>query len=184
MKKSIIIITLILLTVTIVFGQNKHPVTLNPRSGYVNINELNCGYGLGEIHNDYSKYFYGLTTTHGYQLNIYGLGVNSSLACGIGTGIFLYNGGAELLLPLYGDIRFTMKRKKVSPFVFARGGFLISVKDLNEQTRLFANGGGGVYFGIGDHLAVNFGPGLFIQMGAVSRDAFINLNVGVVFKPM
>jgi hypothetical protein len=184
MKKSIIIIVLILLTVTIVFGQNKRPVTLNPRSGYVNIDELNFGYGLGDINNDYSKNFYGLTTTHGYQLNIYGLGVNSSLACGIGAGIFLYNGGPELLLPLYGDIRFTMKRKKVSPYFFTRGGFLISTKDLNRQTRLFANGGGGVYFRIDDHLSVNLGPGLFIQMGAVSRDAFINLNVGIVFKPL
>jgi hypothetical protein len=183
MKKLLLLISLIVISVATMVGQPyNRPVTVNPRSGYVNINELTCAYGLGITTPDYSKYFYGLTTTHGYQLNLYGLHVNSSLIGGIGTGILFYNGGT--LFPLYADVRYTTNKKRVSPFIFATGGFLISLDDLNYKTRLFVNGGGGVRFKFDDHISIVVGPGLFVQMGnGVFRDAFVNMKVGIVFKP-
>ena len=182
MKKLFIILILVLGSVVAFTQPYKRPVTLNPGSGYVNINELTCGYGLGDTGPDYSKYFYGLTTMHGYQLNLYGLNVNSSLTGGIGAGLWFYNGGA--LFPLYGDVRFTSNRGKVSPFIFASGGFLIGLDNFNAKTRLFVNGGGGVRIKINDHLSIVAAPGFYIQMGAnVTRDAFVNLKAGVSFKP-
>jgi len=182
MKKTVILF-LVCITLRPLTGQTyKRPVTINPSSGYVTVNELNGGYGLGETVIDYSKYYGGFTTTHGYQLNIYGLNVNSSLAAGIGTGIFVYNGGA--LLPFYADGRFTMNRKKVSPYLFARSGLLVSINDLNGQTRLFLQGGPGVRIKINDQFAFCASPSLLVQMGSnVSRDAFLSLNAGLVFKP-
>ena len=182
MRKSIIFFGLSLLTATIVSAQNENPVTLKTKSGYININELSCGYGLGETTPEYSKYFYGLTSLLGYQWNIYLFGINSNLVGGIGAGMLFYNGGP--LFPLYGDLRVTMNKEKVSPFIFARGGFLISVNDLSNKTRVFANVGGGINLKIDDHLVFNIGPGLLIQMiHYVSRDTFIHLNVGVAIIP-
>ena len=115
MKKFKIIFVLIIACTT-VFGQTNHrPVTLNPNSGYININELHYGYGLGGTTRSYSKQFYGLTTMHGYKLNIYGLHINHSLLGGIGTGILFYNGGP--LFPLYLDLRFGWNSKKISPIM-------------------------------------------------------------------
>ena len=97
--KKLLLILAIILNASVVFTQpHKRPVTLNPHSGYASINELTAGYGLGSIGPDYSGYFMGLTTTHGYQLNLYGLRVNSSLSGGIGAGMLFYNGGP--LFPL------------------------------------------------------------------------------------
>jgi hypothetical protein len=119
---------------------------------------------------------------HGYQLNLYGLNVNCNLQGGLGTGVLFYN--KDFLLPLYFDLRFSRNKKKASFFIFGDAGFLISIKDFNEQTRLFVNGGGGVRIKIDNHLAVNFAPGLFIQMGnSVGRDTFVNLKAGISFKP-
>ena len=181
--KKVLLILCITLPGIICWGQvNSRPVTINPRSGYVTVNELTGGYGMGQTTLDYSKYYFGFTTTHGYQLNIYGLHVNSSIVGGIGTGILFYNGGQ--LFPLYGDVRFRLNRGKISPFLFARGGFLVSIKDFNEQTRSFVNGGGGINIKLDERISFSIGPGLLVQMGSnVSRDTFITLNAGIVFKP-
>lgn len=163
-------------------GSKRHSVTLNPNSGYMNINELTYGYGLGSTTLPYSKQFFGLTTMHGYQLNIYGLHINHSLLGGIGTGILFYNGGA--LFPLYLDLRFVWNSKKISPYVFGNSGLILNFEDLNGETKIFINGGGGVLVKIDDSLSASFGTGLLVQMGSnTSRDAFVNLKAGVVFKP-
>lgn len=163
-------------------GSKHHSVTLNPNSGYININELHYGYGFGGTNRPYSKQFYGLTTMHGYQLNIYGLHINHSLLGGIGTGILFYNVGP--LFPLYLDLRFVWNSKKISPFLFGNSGLLLNFEDLNMKTKIFINGGGGVLLKIDDSLSASFGTGLFVQMGNNTfRDAFVNLKMGVVYKP-
>ena len=185
MKKLIILLFLIMV-VTPVFSQywcypKRRPVTLNPNSGYVNINELTSGYGLVVVNVPYSKYFYGLTTMHGYQLNLYGLNVNSTLQGGLATGLLFFDSG--VLFPLYGDIRFTMNRRKLSPFFFANSGLLISVENF-DRSKLFVSGGGGVQFKINDQIAFNIGPGLFLHMGPHSgRNSLVNLKAGVAYKP-
>jgi hypothetical protein len=182
MKKFKIILVITIVGSTM-FGQVYHrPVTLNPNSGYITINEFTYGYGLGTATLNYSKQFYGLTTMHGYQLNLYGLNVNCNLQGGLGTGVLFYN--KDYLFPLYFDLRFSQNKKKASLFILGDAGFLLSIKDFNEQTRLFINGSGGVRVKINNHLIVNIAPGLFLQMGSmVSRDTFINLKAGVSFKP-
>lgn len=182
MKKLIILVIFIYSGAIVLCQPYSRPVTLNPHSGYVTINEINSGYGLGGTNIDYSKYYVGFTTTHGYRLNIYGLNVNTSATAGAGTGIFIYNGGT--LFPVYGDVRLTMNRSNVSPYLFARGGLLVSFVDIHSLTRLFANGGGGIKLRINEQFSLSIGPGLLLQMGNnVSRDALVNLNVGIVYKP-
>jgi hypothetical protein len=182
MKKSIFLLSVVIIS-SVTLGQNKQKaVTFNRYSGYANITEINSGYGLGSTTSPFSKYIVGLTTSHGYRLNIYGLHVNNSLFGGIGTGALFYNEG--FLLPLYGDIRFIMNKRKVSPYLFAKSGLLINPDDFSGTTRLFIDCGGGVQFKINKQISINAGPGLFIQMGnEVHRDAFTTMKIGIGYKP-
>ena len=93
MKSPILISLLLLAVITVSAQPYKRPATLNPNSGYSNVNELAGGFGLGITSEDYARHFAGFTTTHGYQLNLFGLNVKSNLFGGLGTGILVYNGG-------------------------------------------------------------------------------------------
>ncbi len=58
----------------------------------------------------YSGQYYGFTTSHGYQLNIYGLNLSTNLFIGLGTGLLFYTEGN--LVPAFIDFRFTWDKKK------------------------------------------------------------------------
>lgn len=181
MKKLFVFITF-LCTGLIASGQAlRQPVSVIYQPGYINVNELAAGFGLGETAPDYSKYFYGLTSAHGYQFNIPGSRAGSIITSG-GAGMLFYNGGP--LFPLFGDVRLRFTRKRISPFLFARGGLLVNLGDMKGESRVFANGGGGVYISIDNKMAISVGPGLYIQKGKdIPKDSFVGVNVGVVFKP-
>jgi hypothetical protein len=180
--KTPILIFLSLFTVTTAFAQPyKKPGTVNLNSGYANVNELTAGYGLRVTSEDYSKYFVGFTTTHGYQLNLFGLNVKSNLFGGLAAGALFYNGG--LLIPLYGDLRFTWNRKKFTPFLFGRSGLLLNPDDIDLGTRQFINLGGGLKLKLNEQFTASISPGILIQMGnLVPRDAFVDIKVGLYFK--
>jgi len=156
--------------------------TINPNSGYVSITDFTYGYGLGSTLGPYGKQYIGLTTMHGYQLNIYGLHIKRSLIAGIGAGVLFY--GAQPLIPLYLDFRYVWDLKKISPYIYEDNGVLLNFDDLIGSTKMFINPGAGIKLNISGSFAASIGAGLFVQMGPdVSRDSFVNLKVGVVYKP-
>ena len=140
---KILIVLLIFITCSTASGQGgRRPMTINPGSGYGNFNEITGGYGLSGTSLSNSKYYYGFLTTHGYQLNIYGLNVNRNLFGGLGTGALIYEEG--LHIPLYADLRFTWNTGKISPFLSGDGGFLFNLNDLNKNTMIFIDGFNGL----------------------------------------
>jgi hypothetical protein len=156
--------------------------TINPNSGYVSITDFTYGYGLGSTLGHYGKQYIGLTTMHGYQLNIYSLHTKGSLIAGAGTGVLFYNGGP--LIPLYLDFRYIWSLKKISPYIYEDNGVLLNFYELIPGTKMFINPGAGIKLNISGSFAASIGAGLFVQMGPdVSRDSFINLKVGVIYKP-
>jgi len=162
-------------------GQGRRrSITTNPNSGYANFNEGIAGYGLGTTTLPNSKYYYGGTTTHGYQLNIYGFNVNRSFFAGMGSGAVFYEG--NLMIPLYLDLRYFWNSKIISPYVMGEGGFLFNPDDVDKRTLLIINGGGGIQFNISDNFSVNIGSGLGIQMGVDGRRSFVFGRVGFGFK--
>jgi|LSQX01.3.fsa_nt_gb hypothetical protein len=181
MKRLTIIIGFIMLPLTFISGQGRRPITLNTGSGYVMMNEFTGAYGLAGTTAQFADYFYGFTSSHGYQWNIRGLGVNQSMSGAMGAGIFFYESGK--LFPLFGDIRFTINKQRVSPYFMARGGILISADDFDRLTQLFINAGGGIYYKLSRSMALNIGPGLFVQAGGGSRESFVTINAGLWFKP-
>jgi hypothetical protein len=159
-----------------------HPMTINPNPGYVTINDVTYGYGLGGAPGSYSERYTGFTTMHGYQLNIYSRNVNRSLIAGAGTGVLFYNG--ESLIPLYLDFRYILNFKRISPYLYEDSGVLLNHKAFISGTKMFINPGAGIKINITGSLAASLAAGLFVQMGAdVPRDSFVNLKLGIAFKP-
>jgi hypothetical protein len=160
-------------------GSARHGVTLNPNSGYANVTEVTSGYGIAGTSMPYSGPYFGFTSSHGYQLNIYGLNLSTDLFMGMGTGLLFHKEGN--LVPLFVDFRFTWDKKKIEPFIFGNSGLLFGIKEPDENTRLFINAGGGLRFRIDDAFAISLGTGLLMQMGT-SRASFLNVRAGISYK--
>jgi hypothetical protein len=196
--KRIIGILIFIICTTSIYCQQSHykykPVTYNPNSGYVTINELNYGFDLGVSSvtlSDSSSAFgdstiygtqilYGITSIHGYQLNIVNMNFKSSVQAGIGSGVLLYDGVPRI--PLYLDIRYILDLHSISPFVYNDCGLIINFKEF-DQTKLFLNPGAGVKLKISRSFAATVGAGLFVQMGNfVFKESFLNFKAGIIYK--
>ena len=184
--KRLLIIFLCILICTLTYSQKPaflklQSVTINANSGYVSITDITYGYGLGGSTEPYGRQYIGFTTMHGYQLNLYGLNIKRSLIAGAGIGVLYYN--AQPLVPLYLDFRYVWSLKKISPFIYEDNGILMNFDDLTS-TKMFINPGAGINLKISGTLAASIGAGLFVQMGpGVSRDSFVNLKLGLSYKP-
>jgi len=177
MKRKLSIIILIISTVTVISAQdmvdpNRPGTLLNNNPGFITINELHFGIGLGTTNVPYSKSFFGFTTINGYQ-------INKNFVAAAGTGLSFYNGG--MLVPLFLDFRFRFNISQFTPYFFGDGGFLLNPSDLNS-TKLFINPGLGIRYSFSKNLAANLGGGFLIQTGGGTRDTFINIKMGVTYK--
>lgn len=151
---------------------NKPFSTLNSSPGFITINELTGGIGLNGKTAQFSKYFFGLTSINGYQ-------VNRNFIFAGGAGLYFYESG--LLIPLFLDFRFAFNISKLTPYVFADGGLLLNVEEFNS-TQLFINPGAGARYTLNRKLAVNLGAGILSQVSGKVRESFVNLKVGGVYK--
>ncbi len=149
-----------------------HDYALRSGSGFITINELTLGIGLGETVVPYSKSFFGFTTVYGYQTDF-------NFIAAIGTGFSFYNGG--MLVPLFLDFRYGFYIDQFNPYIFVDGGLLFNVSDSKEGTKLFINPGIGVRYCLSMKMAVTLGGGLLVQYSP-ARDAFVNIKAGISYK--
>ena len=149
---------------------NKPYSSLNSGPGYITHNELTTGFGPGDVSVLYSKSFFGFNTIHGYQ-------VNKQFVFAGGTGISFYNGGT--LIPLFMDIRYRLKARLLTPYLYGDGGLLLNPKG---GSKMFINPGAGVRYNLNKNLGLTLGAGFWMQMGE-TRDSFVNVKAGITFKP-
>ena len=154
-------------------SQNNPSAQFNPDGGFITINELTAGVGLGVTNVPYSKSYFGFTTINGYQ-------INKSFVAAAGTGVLAYNGG--VLIPLFLDFRYRFNTEPFTPFLWADGGFLLNFKDVVNETKQFINPGVGIKYTFSRNFAANLGAGFLLQSGAGNRDSFINFKGGVTYK--
>lgn len=177
-RKLSIIITVICSIVTSIGSAqeivlpNKPATIISTYPGFITINELTAGFGIGGTSVPYSRIFIGFTTINGYQ-------INKNFVVAAGTGLFFYNGGQ--LVPLFLDLRFRFKIGQITPYFFTDGGGLLNFSDINSS-RLFVNPGIGLRYSLSPNVAINFGGGLFIQQAPPNRDSFINIKAGITYK--
>jgi hypothetical protein len=146
-------------------------ILMNTDQGFITINELTTGIGLGDTKPPYSKAFIGLTSTMCYQ-------INKDFIGGMGTGISFYNKG--ILVPLFLHFRYRVYESRYVPFLFGDAGFMMDFSG-KKDTRAFINPGIGCSFNLHEYLAVTVGTGIFVQWGNM-RDSFVSLKTGVVYK--
>jgi hypothetical protein len=184
MKNVFILFLFVLLPATAWTQRNNgfYVAVSSTRTRYVNTSELNSGFGLKGTDVPYSKHYFGFTNINAYQIAYKrGFVEKKILQAGIGTGVFFYNEATAI--PLFLDFRFIWISSSISPYVFADGGVLLDLEDVNSKTHLFLNPGGGVRYSVGKMLDLNFGLGLLVQMGpSQPRDSFVNLKLGLTFK--
>jgi hypothetical protein len=174
MRRTILVISVMLMSAAYAFAQNrvapnKPNQVLSTEPGYVTINELNGGPGLGIVSAPYAKYFFGFTTIHGYQ-------VDQSFMVAGGTGFSAYNGGS--MIPLFIDLRYCFPMGEFAPYGSGDGGVLFMFKG---GTKLFINPAAGVRYTLSRNVALNFSTGLFIQTGEGVRDSYVNFKLGVTY---
>jgi hypothetical protein len=181
MHKNVLIILLLAMVSLPSFGQYYEgpydPIKIHYKTpGFISINEVSYGDGQGLTEGLYSDYFISVTTIFGYY-------VSQNFMFGVGTGVYIYDGGS--LLPIFLDIRFTLNFKKLNPYFFWDGGFLTILDDPSSTTKLYMNPGVGIRYVLSYSVAATAAIGGFIQEGGAKedRDTFINYKLGVIIKP-
>jgi hypothetical protein len=176
MNRTFLLITAFILIATFTQGQNlvspnRPAQNFNTDPGYIMINEITGGPGLGIVNTPFSKYFIGFTTVHGYQ-------INKSFVAAAGTGFSVYNGGN--LIPLFISLRYRFLVRNVTPYIAGEGGTLFNPAG---GTKLFINPALGVRYTVNRRIGLNISSGLFVQKSNEVRDSYINFKVGITFMP-
>jgi len=149
---------------------NKPYSSLYSGPGYITNNEFTSGFGLGNVSLPFTKTFFGFNTIHGYQINRF-------FVISGGTGALFYNGGT--LIPVFMDLRYRIHFNLFTPFLSGDGGFLLNP---DGASKMFLNTAAGLRYSLNEKLGATLATGLWIQMGE-TRDTFINIKMGLVYKP-
>ena len=144
------------------------------RPHYVNNTELTAGFGLADTEPDFTRSIFGVT-------NVFGYAFTRRFTGGIGTGVFLYNGGA--LMPLYLDFRYRFRGTNYKPFIVATGGMLFNFYDF-DQSGAFINPSFGIERRLNQRAALHISVGPQMQHAHGSyRASFIVVRAGININP-
>jgi len=100
---------------TIEKNKKKTPIDYKRKGFYSNIN-INFMFG-GDMETPFPPI--GISFISGYQFDF-------GLAVGAGLGIDLMS---EVYMPIVGDLKYTFRSSKISPFIYFQGGYSISLED-------------------------------------------------------
>ena len=176
------ILTLILLVLSMgtVLAQTDERIARTPKinydwqPGFVSITEFTGAFGLGITEDEYSGYYFGLTTIAGYQFA-------RNIKVGAGAGLHVHPDGT--LFPLFLDIRYSFNEQEIVPFFAGAGGIMLDFGNLIENTRIFINPSAGLKYLAANKTGVSFSTGLMISNGGPSaRKSYINFKLGIEFK--
>ena len=120
--------------------------------GFVDILSVAGGAGLSHRNLDYESRLISLDNIFGYQ-------INRNFITGIGVGIHSYDGG--FLFPLFLDLRYTLWKGNLHPFVSADGGFLLNF-DTFKDSNTFLQPMIGLSKKVGQKSYLNLSTGLTI----------------------
>ncbi|MDF1561359.1 MAG: hypothetical protein P1P83_14305 [Bacteroidales bacterium] len=174
--------TLILLVIslTTLLAQPDQRIASTPKvnydwlPGFVITAELTGAYGLGLVHDDLSKYYYGFNATAGYQFS-------RNIKAGVGTGIQLHNDGT--LFPVYVDFQVNLNSQEWVPYISGAGGVMLDFDNLADETRVFINPLIGLRYIAANRTAVTLATGVMVTTGGPNaRKSFLNFKLGIELK--
>ncbi|TKG91122.1 hypothetical protein EYV94_22210 [Puteibacter caeruleilacunae] len=101
----------------------KQPL-IKPHIGYFNLSEF--GVLAGSSDNE-QKAPFSFVNINGYQFA-------NRIALGAGVGIEFLE---EAYMPVFADVRYVLSAKKIAPFCFAQGGYLVPLEDADSARRYY-----------------------------------------------
>ena len=140
-------------------------------NGFVDIVEVAGGIGLARTDVDYSARVISIDNIFGYQ-------INKNFLTGIGVGVHFYDGGT--IIPLYLDMRYTLSKPNLSPFISADGGILVALD--GPKLRHFIHPSIGLNKKLSPKIHMQISTGLLtINNPAGGRSSFFTVRGGVSF---
>lgn len=177
--KTALLALLLMIPFTVAVSQTQARLARTPalnydwRPGFVSITDLTGALGLASTSSDLSAYYYGITTSAGYQFT-------RNLKAAAGAGIHIHDEG--VLFPLFADFRLSMNAQQVIPFISGTGGIMLDFDEI-QATRVFINPALGLRIVAASRRAVTLGTGLMITTGGMhQRKSFVNFRLGVELK--
>lgn len=178
--KTRLSVLLLLALATGAYGQLDQRIARTPKvnydwiPGFVTTAELTGAYGLGLVHDDLSKYYYGITAMAGYQFS-------RNIKAGIGTGIHLHKDGT--LFPVYIDFRMNLNSQEWVPYISGAGGVMLDFGNLADESRVFINPLIGLRYVAANRAAFTFATGVMVTTGGSdARKSFLNFKLGLELK--
>ena len=180
-KTRLILITILAATVASgqLFSQAEDSMEKRTRLSYdwtpsfVSNTEITGGPGIRLTDAPYALYYFGVTSTAGYQFT-------RNIKAGGGTGLLFHNDGT--FMPLFLDARFSLYANEFVPFLSAAGGFTFNLADSDNRTWLFINPSLGVRWVAAERRSVSFSVGMMTMSGNLNRNSFINFKLGLEMK--
>ena len=172
---ALLLLTPVSFTITMAQDRVARTPALNYdwRPGFVSMTDLTGALGLASTSSDMSAYYYGITTSAGYQFT-------RNLKAAAGAGVHIHDTG--VLFPLFADFRLSMNAQQVVPFISGTGGIMLDFDNL-QATRVFINPALGLRVVAASRRAVTLGTGLMITTGGMhQRKSFVNFRLGVELK--
>lgn len=175
-------LTIILLAISLgpILAQPNERIASKPKVNYdwnpglVFTGELTGANGLGLVHDELSKYYYGFTATAGYQFS-------RNIKAGVGAGVHLHNDGT--LFPVYIDFRMNLNSQEWVPYISGAGGVMLDFDNLADETRVFINPLIGLRYVAANRTAVTFATGVMVTSGGPNqRKSFLNFKLGIELK--
>jgi hypothetical protein len=149
-------------------------VTYDWNPGFVTTAEITGAFGLGQVYDELSKYYYGFNATAGYQFS-------RNIKASVGTGIHVHNDGK--LFPVYVDFRLNLNSQEWVPYISGAGGVMLDFDNLTDDTRVFINPLIGVRYVAANRTAVTFATGVMVSTGGPNaRKSFLNFKLGIELK--
>ena len=179
MKKISVLTISLILAVSFLKGQEYRKIT-NPAykyvssPGFINITELNAAIGISDSLASDNKYYFGITSLFGYQ-------INRNFSGGVGTGIIRYE--SRQLIPLYLGYRYSIYLKGATPYFYADAGVLFDYRDFKNESKVFINPGVGISRYITSRFEASMSAGFMLQTRtSIRRIGYINFRLGVIFR--
>lgn len=171
---------LLVLSLSAVVAQPDQRIARQPKvnydwtPGFVITAELTGANGLGLIHDDLSRYYYGFTASAGYQFS-------RNIKASAGTGLHVHNDGT--LFPVFIDFRMNLNGQEWVPYISGTGGVMLNFDNLLDETRVFINPLIGLRYIAANRTAFTFATGVMVSTGGPSqRKSFLNFKLGVELK--
>jgi len=141
--------------------------------GFVSITGIEGAIGLRDTTATNSKYYFSLTNVFGYQ-------ADRNFFAGIGAGFYYCEN--NLFVPLYLENKYSVYLKGFTPYFYADGGVLLSIKNFTDESKIFVNPGVGISRYISPKIEGSLSVGYMLQARTtLNRVSFLNFKLGIIY---